>query len=70
MSWLVATVREVVGLFVTDWEETAVILGILLVAWGATVARMSDGAGFAVAAALGVQLLVFTTLDARRRRRG
>jgi len=63
-----AVVHEVVGLFVSDWTQTAVTVAIIAAAW-ILIPRFHYAAiAFALAAALAVQLIVATGAEARRGR--
>lgn len=67
MRFARAAVAEVVGLFVSDWVETLVILVILVAAWLLLRGQHVSWPGFAVAGALGLQLIVMTSRETRRR---
>lgn len=67
MRYLRAAGAELLGLFVSDWLETLVILAILVVAWVVLHDRHSTWLGFVVAVALGAQLVYMTVRETRRR---
>lgn len=67
MRFLRSAVAELVGLFVSDWVETLVILVILLAAWILFRGHHATWPGFAVAGALGLQLVLMTARETRRR---
>ncbi len=63
-----AVVDEVVGLFVSDWTQTAVTVAIIAIAWFLIPRFHFAAIAFALAAALAVQLIVATGAEARRAR--
>lgn len=67
MSFLRAAVAEVVGLFVGDWAQTAVSVGILGIGWFLLSRVHANGIAFVIAVALAAQLVYATTLEARQR---
>jgi hypothetical protein len=62
-----AAVAEVIGLFVGDWAQTAVSVGILGIGWFVLSRVHVAGIAFLIAIALAVQIVYATTLEARRR---
>jgi hypothetical protein len=66
MSFLRAAIAEVVGLFVGDWVQSLVTVAILAAGWAALPRLQVGGLAFVVAAALAIQLVAATILDARR----
>jgi hypothetical protein len=60
---------EVVGLFVGDWAQTAVSIGILGIGWLALSRVHVAGIAFVIAIALAAQIVYATTLEARQRAR-
>jgi hypothetical protein len=62
-----AAVRQLVGMFVTDWRQTVVILVILAGGWALAAATHSALAGALMLVLLGSQLVYFTLAEARRR---
>lgn len=68
MRFLRAAGAEVLGLFVADWIQTAVILAIVAVGWFA-VSRLGTPALVALVLLLAAQLVWFTRAEARRKRR-
>jgi hypothetical protein len=60
-----AAAAEVVGLFVADWLQTAVIVGILAAGWVA-VWRWGAGALIALVLLLAGQLVWFARAEAQR----
>ena len=69
MSFLRAAVAEVVGLFVGDWAQTAVSVGILGIGWLALSRFHTTGIAFLIPVALAAQIVYATTLEARQRAR-
>ena len=67
MNALRAAVRQLVGMFVTDWRQTLVILVILAGGWALVAATHSPLAGGLILLLLGAQLVYFTLAEARRR---
>ena len=67
MSWLRTVVSEVIGLFVSDWSQTAVSVAILAAGWLALPRLHVAGLAYAIAIALAVQLILATAAEARRR---
>jgi hypothetical protein len=65
-----AAVEEVIGLFVADWTQSLTTVAILAVAWFALSRLHVAGVAFALAVALGAQLVVATLAEARRKSRG
>ncbi|MEP7104293.1 MAG: hypothetical protein ABI838_00415 [Chloroflexota bacterium] len=70
MSALRAAGGQLVGMFVTDWRQTVVIVLILAGSWALVAATHSPLAGAAMLVLLGAQLVYFTMAEARRRSRG
>ena len=68
MSFLRAAVKEVVGLFVSDWVQSAVIVAIIALGWLA-VARFGAPAVVVLVLLLAAQLVWFARADARRKSR-
>jgi hypothetical protein len=68
MSFLRAAVKEVVGLFVSDWVQSAVVVAIIALGWLA-VARLGAPAVVVLVLLLAAQLVWFARADARRRSR-
>jgi hypothetical protein len=68
MTWLAAALGEIAGLFVADWVQAGVTVVLLTGVY--LLSRASAGllAGVCLAAALALQLIWFTSADARRRR--
>jgi hypothetical protein len=66
MKFVRAAAAEVVGLFVGDWAQTLVSVGILAVGWFLLSRVHIVGLGFAVVAALAGQLIYATMLEARQ----
>jgi hypothetical protein len=62
-----AAVAEVIGLFVGDWAQTAVSVGILGIGWFVLSRVHVAGIAFLIAIALAVQIVYATTLEARQR---
>jgi len=69
VSFLRAAVDEVVGLFVGDWIQTIVSVGILGLGWLALSRVHILGLAFLLCVALAVQLVLATTAEARRTRK-
>ncbi|HEY1162205.1 MAG TPA: hypothetical protein VGF78_03960 [Candidatus Dormibacteraeota bacterium] len=69
MRFLRAAASEVIGLFVGDWAQTLVSIGILGLGWFALSRVHVDGIAFLIAIALAAQLVYATTLEARQRAR-
>jgi hypothetical protein len=69
MRFLRAAAAEVIGLFVGDWAQTAVSIGILGIGWFALSRVHVGGIAFLVGIALAVQLVYGTTVEARQRAR-
>jgi hypothetical protein len=67
MRFLRAALSEVVGLFVGDWAQTAVSVGILGIGWFLLSRFHIAGIAFVVAIALAAQIVYATTLEARQR---
>jgi hypothetical protein len=67
MKFLRAAVAEVIGLFVGDWAQTAVSVGILAVGWFVLSRVHMSGIAFLIALALAAQIVYATTLEARQR---
>jgi hypothetical protein len=67
VSFLRAAVRAVVGLFVSDWVQSAVIVAILALGWLA-VSRVTPWALVGVVLLLAGQLVWFARAEARRKR--
>lgn len=65
MNFLRAAVRAVVGLFVSDWVQSAVIVAILALGW-LVVSRVTPWAVVAIVALLAGQLVWFALAEARR----
>ena len=68
MRWLRAAVSELVGMFVTDWWQTAALVAIITAAALAGHRWHAVAVGIALAAGLALALIVATRLDAVRRR--
>jgi hypothetical protein len=64
-----AAATEVIGLFVGDWAQTLVSIGILGIGWLVFTRVHADGIAFVIAIALATQLVYATTLEARQRAR-
>jgi hypothetical protein len=62
-----AAVGEVIGLFVGDWAQTAVSIGILGLGWFVLSRVHMAGLAFVIAIALAAQIVYATTLEARQR---
>jgi hypothetical protein len=69
MRFLRAAASEVIGLFVGDWAQTLVSIGILGLGWFVLSRLHLDGIAFVIAIALAAQLVYGTTLEARQRAR-
>lgn len=65
MRLIRAAASQVVGLFVGDWTQTITSVAILGIGWFALARWRVAGLAFAIAVALGVQLIVATLLQAR-----
>jgi hypothetical protein len=59
----------VIGLFVGDWAQTAVSVGILGIGWFVLSRVHLNGIAFVIAIALAAQIVYATTLEARQRAR-
>ena len=66
MRFIRSAVSEVIGLFVGDWAQTAVSVGILAVGWLLLSRAHVVGLGFVVVVALAAQLIYATMLEARQ----
>ena len=62
-----AAAAEVIGLFVGDWAQTAVSVGILGIGWFVLSRVHVSGIAFVIAIALAAQIVYATTLEARQR---
>jgi hypothetical protein len=60
---------EILGLFVGDWLQTAVSVGILALAWLALSRFHLEGLAFVLVLALAAQLVYATTREASARGR-
>jgi hypothetical protein len=69
VRFLRAALAEVVGLFVGDWAQTAVSVGILAIGWFVLSRVHVGGIAFLIPVALAAQLVYATTLEARQRAR-
>ena len=69
MRFIRAAVDEVVGLFVGDWTQTGLSIGILAVGWLALSRLHITGLAFVLCIALAVQLVLATAAEARRTRK-
>jgi hypothetical protein len=69
VRFLRAAVDEVVGLFVGDWIQTIVSVGILGLGWLALSRLHILGLAFVLCVALAVQLVLATAAEARRTRK-
>jgi len=69
VRFLRAAASEVIGLFVGDWAQTAVSVGILGVGWFVLSRVHVAGIAFLIAIALAAQIVYATTLEARQRAR-
>lgn len=67
MKFLRAALAEVIGLFVGDWAQTAVSIGILGVGWLVLSRVHVNGIAFVIGIALAAQIVYATTLEARQR---
>jgi hypothetical protein len=67
MKFLRAAVAEVIGLFVGDWTQTAVSIGILGIGWLLLSRVHVNGIAFVIGVALAAQIVYATTLEARQR---
>jgi hypothetical protein len=67
MSFLRAAVAEVIGLFVGDWAQTAMSVGILGIGWFLLSRFHTTGIAFLIPVALAAQIVYATTLEARQR---
>ncbi|HEY8797261.1 MAG TPA: hypothetical protein VIO85_05290 [Candidatus Dormibacteraeota bacterium] len=67
MRFLRAAAAEVIGLFVGDWAQTAVSVGILGIGWFVLSRVHVSGIAFVIAIALAAQIVYATTLEARQR---
>lgn len=67
MSFLRAALREVVGLFVSDWVQSGVIVAIVAVGWVA-VAKFGAPAVALLVLLLAAQLVWFAQAAGRRER--
>jgi ABC-type nickel/cobalt efflux system permease component RcnA len=64
-----AAVEEVIGLFVADWTQSLTTVAILALGWLALPRLHVNGVAFVLALALGLQLVVATLAEARRKAR-
>jgi hypothetical protein len=69
MKFLRAAAAEVIGLFVGDWVQTGVSIGILAIGWFVLSRVHVAGIAFVIAIALAAQIVYATTLEARQRAR-
>lgn len=69
MKFLRAAAAEVIGLFVGDWVQTGVSIGILAIGWFVLSRVHVAGIAFVIAVALAAQIVYATTLEARQRAR-
>jgi hypothetical protein len=67
VRFLRAAAAEVIGLFVGDWAQTAVSVGILGIGWFVLSRVHVSGIAFVIAIALAAQIVYATTLEARQR---
>ena len=67
MRFLRAAVAEVIGLFVGDWAQTGVSVGILGIGWFVLSRVHVAGIAFLIAIALAAQIVYATTREARER---
>jgi hypothetical protein len=67
VRFLRAAVAEVIGLFVGDWAQTGVSVGILGIGWFVLSRVHVAGIAFLIAIALAAQIVYATTLEARER---
>ena len=65
MRFLRAAVAEVIGLFVGDWAQTLVSIGILMLGWLVLSRIHANGLAFVIVVALAGQLVYATMLEAR-----
>lgn len=65
MSFLRAAIKEVVGLFVSDWVQSGVIVAIVVIGWIA-VARFGEPAAVLLVVLLAAQLIWFAQAAGRR----
>jgi hypothetical protein len=65
VNFVRAAVRRVVGLFVTDWVQSAVVVVIIAAAWLA-VSRLGLAAVVVFVALIAVQLVWFAVAAGRR----
>ena len=68
MNFLRAAVRQVVGLFVSDWIQVAVVLIIIAAGWFA-VSRLGTSAVVVFVLLIAAQLVWFARADGLRRSR-
>lgn len=68
MSFLRAALQEVLGLFVSDWFQAAVVVAILALGWFA-VARLGPVVLPGLVLLLAAQMVWFARAEARRRQR-
>lgn len=68
MSFLRAAVRQVVGLFVSDWIQVAVVLAIIAIGWY-TVRQVGAVAVVVFVVLIAAQLVWFARADGLRRSR-
>ena len=66
MSFLRAAVRQVIGLFVSDWVQAGVVLAIIAAGWFA-VSRLGRPALVVLVLLLAGQLIWFARADAVRK---
>jgi len=66
VRFLRAAASEVIGLFVGDWAQTIVSVGILGIGWFVLSRVHAGGIAFLIAIALAAQLVYATTLEARQ----
>lgn len=66
MKFLRSAAREVIGLFVSDWVQTVVILAILAAGWFAMLHFSSLGVLVALVLLLAAQHVWFALSEARR----
>ncbi|HEX3507913.1 MAG TPA: hypothetical protein VHW94_05940 [Candidatus Dormibacteraeota bacterium] len=69
MKFFRAAVTEVIGLFVGDWAQTAVSVGILGIGWFVLSRVHVNGIAFVIGIALAAQIVYATTFEARQRAR-
>jgi hypothetical protein len=65
VSFLRAAIKEVVGLFVSDWVQSGVIVAIVVIGWIA-VARFGEPAAVLLVVLLAAQLIWFAQAAGRR----